>query len=537
MRFDGAGARRWAAPVLSALAAAALLLVPAAARAAGTGAPVSPAVVGGTQIPITQAPWAVAVTAKVSADEVAHCSGSILNASEVLTAAHCVFDEAGDRVPPESIYIQAGVSNFEALELEQQEIPVKEVRVHPYYVRIPDATQANPDDVAVLKLERAIELNATAEPIPLSAAGSILAEGAAVSVAGFGEEEPLVKLTGALNLIGMKIVPSQECGGEADALFVCARTADGSVCFGDSGSGLTIPGSAATLTGVTNTVEEKCADGALGGFANVAAPEIRDFIEGSETPPKAPRGGAGLTIRGVVMAGHSLMCEPGSWTNGPTITYSYIDSTSGAVLQTGPSDTYALTAADVGRTILCEVMAANAGGRAVLRTRPLQAVEPAATKSAPPPGGTTPPGNTGNTTTSTAGQTTSVESVAGAAGSVSLLATSIAVQGNGTASVKVDCQGIATCHGKLTLSTKNTVDIKGKQTLRTVPIGTASFSVPGGRSKTVSIKLGPVGRVLLSTAHGHLSAKLSIVKLEPAPRQSQVKAVQLVQQRARSGTK
>ena len=114
----------------------------------------SPAVVGGMQISITQAPWAVAVTAKVSADEVIRCSGSILNETEVLTAAHCVFDEAGDRIEPESIYIQAGVSNFNGVEVEQQEIPVKAVRVHPYYVRIPNATQANPDDVAVLELEK-----------------------------------------------------------------------------------------------------------------------------------------------------------------------------------------------------------------------------------------------------------------------------------------------------------------------------------------------------------------------------------------------
>ena len=221
-------------------------------------------------------------------------------------------------------------------------------------------------------------MKASAESIPLTPASSSPSEGSEVNIAGFGEEDPLTKeLNGTLNLIGMNVVPSQECGGEADALFVCARAPDGSVCFGDSGSGLTTPLSPATLIGVTNTVEEKCANGALGGFANVAAPEIRDFIEGSETPPQAPRGGAGLTIRGVVMAGHSLTCEPGSWTNSPTVTYTYIDSTSGEVLQTGSSDTYSLTAADVGRTILCEVQAANAGGTAIVRTMPLQAVEPA----------------------------------------------------------------------------------------------------------------------------------------------------------------
>jgi len=70
-----------------------------------------------------------------------------------------------------------------------------------------------------------------------------------------------------------------------------------------------------------------------------------------------------------------------------------------------------------------------------------------------------------------------------------------------------------------------------------VPIGSASFSVLGGGSKTVKIKLGPVGRALLVSGHGRLSAKLSIVKVEPAPRESQVKVVQLVLQRAHSSTK
>ena len=127
--------------------------------------------------------------------------------------------------------------------------------------------------------------------------------------------------------------------------------------------------------------------------------------------------------------------------------------------------------------------------------------------------------------------------MASGAGGVSLMGTNITVEGNGTASVKVGCLGSAVCDGKLTLSTKSTVNVKGKLTLRTVPIGTASFSVAGGRSKTVRIKLGPVGRGLLSSGHGRLSARLSIVKLEPAPRQSQVKLVQLVQQRAHSSTK
>ncbi len=76
------------------------------------------------------------------------------------------------------------------------------------------------------------------------------------------------------------------------------------------------------------------------------------------------------------MVGQTLSCEPGVWSNSPTFTYVFIDSRGGRVLQEGSSSTYALAAADIGRSILCEVLAANAGGTGVERTAALGAVKP-----------------------------------------------------------------------------------------------------------------------------------------------------------------
>jgi hypothetical protein len=131
---------------------------------------------------------------------------------------------------------------------------------------------------------------------------------------------------------------------------------------------------------------ERCAHDADNGFVNVAAPEIRDFIEGSEDPPLAPRG-RGVVIRGVTTVGHALTCEPGSWSNGPTFAYSFVNSANGQVLQMGASATYALTEADVGRPISCEVTASNAGGTGLARTEPLPAVTraPVIPQPSPPP--------------------------------------------------------------------------------------------------------------------------------------------------------
>ena len=536
--------------MLLAIAAGALMVVLSPAGAANAAAAPAaglahPAIVGGSPISVTLAPWQVKVEEIIPVAGkqplVFVCGGSILSTTEVLTAAHCVFNES-ELLPAGDLQVTAGTSNFNEAEVEAQQVKVSAVRAHPDYVPTPNATEDIPDDVAVLTLEKPLELERGVQPITLAPTGSILAEGALADVAGFGQENPVTQeLSGVLNSITMNLVPSQECGGEADALFVCARTANGSVCFGDSGSALTIPGSPAmpggpatpvTLVGVTDTVEEKCANDALAGFANVAAPEIRDFIEGSSSPPKAPRGG-GSTIVGTPEVGQTLTCDPGTWTGTPAFTYLFINGANDQILQMGSSTTYLVSGLDVGSTVLCEVRAANAGGTGIVRTgpmKPIKATQPPPVTSSPPvtvtpasPPFGSPPAPGGTATAPTA------------ASNVALVGTIVAVETSGKASVKVACRGSAACHGKLTLTAKSSVEVKGKQTVRTIPIGTASFSIPGGGSRTVQIKLGPVGRGLLVTGHGRLSARLAIVKVEPAPRQSQVKAVQLVLEKSHGG--
>jgi hypothetical protein len=336
------------------------------------------AIVGGSRISIEQAPWQVVVIALIPESEtILICGGSILNETEVLTAAHCVFNPSSKaRIAPEDIVIGAGA---EDIEIEPEQVTVaNEVRVHPYYD--PAAALPAPDDVAVLKLETPLVFNRDVQPISPISGGLLVPEGTAVDLTGFGMENPATEeLNGALYGIGMTLRYSRECGGEADALFLCASSPDGSLCLGDSGGGLTVPDSPAMLAGVADTVQVinhvPCRPGAMGGFANVAAPEIRDFIvEGNEHPPRAPRGG-GAAISGIPIVGKTLSCEPGGWSNAPTFTYMFIDGNRGEVLQRGPSPTYTLTKADIGRSILCEVLAANAGGTGVGRTPALEAVQ------------------------------------------------------------------------------------------------------------------------------------------------------------------
>lgn len=350
------------------------------------------AIVGGTQISITQAPWQVFVVAFLSETDELLCGGSILDETEVLTAGHCVFNPSTrTRIPAEQIVVVAGTSDLEIFEAEEQFSFASSVRVHPYFTYDPESTSAVPDDVAVLHLEIPLAFTPSTKSIGPTPTGALPAEGAAVKLTGFGEEDPLLsELNGKLYSLGMTLGFSHQCGGEADAVFLCASAPGGSLCFGDSGSALTVPGSPGTVAGVADTVQaisgKPCLDGAIGGFANVSAPEIEDFIKGSEAPPRAPRGGSGTVIRGLIVAGQSLRCESGSWSNGPTLTYEFINSATGQVLQQGSSSTYALSAADVGRTIFCQVQAANAGGTGITRTVALPPIQPAPPPPPPPPG-------------------------------------------------------------------------------------------------------------------------------------------------------
>ena len=520
------------------------------------------AVVGGAQVTIERAPWQVEIFAELEGGkEGLSCGGVILDSTHILTAGHCTYDpKTGSRLSAAAFVVVAGTASVTVEEIEKnpavQAKLVSGVRVHPDFDYALGA--GAPDDVAVLTLERPLMLDATVQPIGLVAAGASPVEGAPVDLTGFGEQSPGSEPNGSLYSLGLTVGFSKRCGGEADAVFVCASATGGSGCSGDSGSGLT-SGSPVALTGVMDTVEvasgKPCPISGENGFVDVAAPEIRDFIEGSESPPPAPRGGGAIIYvtnpavvggggrshfeegsvlgsgrAGGVVVGESLNCEPGTWSNDPTFTYTFIDSSSGQVLQQGASSTYAPSAADLGRRILCAVQAANAGGTALARTGALSAVlaAPVPEQPAAPAGGTTTP--------STPPSNAALES-----GSVSLAGTSVTVQGDGIALVTLNCLGVASCRGKLTLTAKIAASkpkSKGrKQPARTATIGTVGFSIAGDETNTVQVKLDAAGRTLLSTDHGRLNASLALLELAPGPENTQTVPVRLAQHKAHGKAK
>jgi hypothetical protein len=107
---------------------------------------------------------------------------------------------------------------------------------------------------------------------------------------------------------------------------------------------------------------------------------------------------------------------------------------------------------------------------------------------------------------------------------VSLAGTRIATTSGGEAPIKLRCTGTGTCRGNLTLTirtkdkkiTKSEEGKKGKKKrFKTTIIATATFSIPPGKTATVELELNTTGRALLDAAHGHLTATLTILQLQP----------------------
>jgi hypothetical protein len=116
---------------------------------------------------------------------------------------------------------------------------------------------------------------------------------------------------------------------------------------------------------------------------------------------------------------------------------------------------------------------------------------------------------------------------------VALAATTLKVVRKNHALLQLSCNGTATCSGKVTLTVTLRIKRGKRRRIRTVAVGTATFSIPAGKSATFTLKLNSAGRTLLAAGHGRLGAILDIVKAFPIPSQTEARAVHLVEQKAR----
>jgi len=106
---------------------------------------------------------------------------------------------------------------------------------------------------------------------------------------------------------------------------------------------------------------------------------------------------------------------------------------------------------------------------------------------------------------------------ASATDSVRLDGVAIGVLGRGDAAIKLTCTGTTACAGTLTLTASGTIGKRKKDHPKNVVIGAADFSIAACSSATIRVRLNGIGRTLLSAAHGHLHAALTILKTSRVP--------------------
>jgi Trypsin len=335
-------------------------------------------VVGGSAVSVQSAPWAVSIRQSTRTGSLL-CSGAVLDALHVLTAAHCVFDLSGTVADPGSLTVRAGASNYTTAAPgdAQQERGVSSFRVHPGYASLPFLT---PDDVAVLALSAPLDLSTPqVQAAPLPTGSGSYPDGADVMLAGFGRESGGGSPDGSLNSLGGTVDDQGECGSFSnrvlpynDAIAFCAAAPSASVCNGDSGAALVTSDPPHMIVGIASAGATGCTPGSHALYTNVAAPEILEFIRGNDQPPPAPRaslltyvdlgGGAPLA------AGVTVRCTSGHWDGSPSVTYEFVDTRTNQVLQRDPRGSLLLTQQMIGATIACRAIATNAGGVALIET-------------------------------------------------------------------------------------------------------------------------------------------------------------------------
>ena len=230
----------------------------------------------------------------------------------------------------------------------------------------------------MLLLSKALALSPAmnAQAIPLVQSGATPPPGTALSVSGYGLEsgaegsEPNGRLY-STTLVALGSDPCRGAVGVNSAVLLCAISTSSSTCRGDSGGPLT-EGSPAVQVGIVDFGGHGCPVNRPDGFTNLAAPEVRAFVEGDESPPVAARPALPPLIRSVGAAPvdfSPLTCEPGAWSGSPSFTYTFqVEDASPQVLQSGPSNVYTPPSSLVGVPLVCIVQASNPGGVTTVRS-------------------------------------------------------------------------------------------------------------------------------------------------------------------------
>jgi secreted trypsin-like serine protease len=375
------------------LLAALLALTPTASAMSG-----SPRVVGGTTASSTDAPWQALVLIRVDASTAYLCGGSILDATHIVTAAHCIYDDGSYSVyAPSTVTIKAGVTDRTSGTARL----VSAIAIDPDY-----SPEAQTNDAAILTLTSALTLNTTTmTAIGLSDVGWRPTTTDDLRLSGWGlttarapgDPVPTDATLPTMLQVAKTVHATDACSTVAeyqpydDDALLCAGQAGLDACQGDSGGPLAFNDAGAwKLAGIV-TGGAGCAwAGYPGYYARVSYQPIHDFLlnRGVGYSLSAPYFTTQPSISGTPQPGNTLTCNRGQYANAYT---SNVDWYANGTWITD-DDTLNLLTTDVGASINCVVTAVGlrgsvqaASGSVVVQPRPAATPAPAVTNPTPTP--------------------------------------------------------------------------------------------------------------------------------------------------------
>jgi secreted trypsin-like serine protease len=213
------------------------------------------------------------------------CGGTLVSATVVLTAAHCVVDDNGNlRAPAKDRQVVLGRRNLFATDGEK--IDVAEIVVHPKYD--PAATT---HDLAVLRLAKA----AKETPAPLLDPSIATPRNTMLTVMGWGRTAEGADAPSSSDLLAADVPlwSDNECAASYGAeyfadVMLCAGYDEGGVdsCQGDSGGPIMrIVNNQWALIGVVSWGYGCARPGVPGIYAWINGSEMRSFINGEIARP------------------------------------------------------------------------------------------------------------------------------------------------------------------------------------------------------------------------------------------------------------
>ncbi|MFG2555690.1 S1 family peptidase [Streptomyces sp. NPDC048581] len=255
-------ARNTAVVTATVAAAAAALLSAPTAEAASTR------IVGGTTTTASAYPYVMQIT---DASQSQFCGGTLVSATKVVTAAHCMVDETTS-----SVRVVGGRTYRNGTNGTVSQ--VSDIWIHPDYT---DATNGN--DVAVLTLSTSMPYT-TASYVDSSDTG-VYAAGTTARIVGWGTTSSGGSSSNQLRTATVPTVSDSSCGSSYGSDFiqsdmVCAGYSSGGVdtCQGDSGGPLLIGG---VLAGIVSWGEGCAQAGYPGVYTRLTtfSDEVTEQVE------------------------------------------------------------------------------------------------------------------------------------------------------------------------------------------------------------------------------------------------------------------